>query len=105
MLDLRSLEHSTIIYESPNLDPLLRLEWNKQDPNYLATFMVDSRRTIILDIRVPNLLSLPLPELSLPFLLPRQLLPPKELENGSVSTTTVFWLSSLLFTGESLVCG
>lgn len=41
MFDLRSLEHSTIIYESPNLDPLLRLEWNKQNPNYLATFMVD----------------------------------------------------------------
>jgi WD repeat-containing protein 68 len=36
MFDLRSLEHSTIIYESPNLDPLLRLEWNKQDPNYLV---------------------------------------------------------------------
>ena len=55
MFDLRSLEHSTIIYESPNLDALLRLEWNKQDPNYMATFMVDSRRTIILDIRVPSL--------------------------------------------------
>jgi DDB1- and CUL4-associated factor 7 len=55
MFDLRSLEHSTIIWESPNLDPLLRLEWNKQDPNYLATFMVDSRRTIILDIRVPSI--------------------------------------------------
>ena len=43
MFDLRSLEHSTIIYESPapKFDPLLRLEWNKQDPNYLATFMVD----------------------------------------------------------------
>ena len=55
MFDLRSLEHSTIIYESPNLDSLLRLEWNKQDPNYLATFRADSRRTIILDIRVPSL--------------------------------------------------
>lgn len=55
MFDLRSLEHSTIIYESPGLDPLLRLEWNKQDPNYMATFIVDSRRTIILDIRVPSL--------------------------------------------------
>jgi WD repeat-containing protein 68 len=55
MFDLRSLEHSTIIYESPDLDPLLRLEWNKQDPNYLATFMVDSRRSVILDIRVPSL--------------------------------------------------
>jgi len=55
MFDLRSLEHSTIIYESPQLDPLLRLCWNKQDPNYLATFMVDSYKTIILDIRVPSL--------------------------------------------------
>uniref|UniRef100_A0A7S1UZE1 Uncharacterized protein n=1 Tax=Grammatophora oceanica TaxID=210454 RepID=A0A7S1UZE1_9STRA len=55
MFDLRSLEHSTIIFESPNLDPLLRLEWNFQDPNYLATFSFESRRTIILDIRVPSL--------------------------------------------------
>eukprot|EP00586_Coscinodiscus_wailesii_P006935 CAMPEP_0172492164 /NCGR_PEP_ID=MMETSP1066-20121228/23205_1 /TAXON_ID=671091 /ORGANISM="Coscinodiscus wailesii, Strain CCMP2513" /LENGTH=387 /DNA_ID=CAMNT_0013261623 /DNA_START=33 /DNA_END=1196 /DNA_ORIENTATION=- len=55
MFDLRSLEHSTIVYESQNLVPLLRLEWNKQDPNYLATFMVDSHRTIILDIRVPSM--------------------------------------------------
>lgn len=53
LFDLRSLEHSTIIYDTPNLEPLLRLEWNKQDPNYLATFQVDSQSTIILDIRVP----------------------------------------------------
>eukprot|EP00956_Cyclotella_meneghiniana_P021135 scaffold38052_cov68-Cyclotella_meneghiniana.AAC.3 len=33
LFDLRSLEHSTIIYETPKLEPLLRLEWNKQDPN------------------------------------------------------------------------
>ena len=51
MFDLRSLEHSTIIYESPapKFDPLLRLEWNKQDPNYLATFMID--RYVVLSIR------------------------------------------------------
>lgn len=55
MFDLRSLEHSTIIYESPGLDPLLRIEWNKQDPNYLATFLLDSKKTVILDIRVPSL--------------------------------------------------
>jgi len=54
MFDLRRLDHSTIIYESPKLSPLLRLEWNKQDPNYLATFMVDSQRTVILDIRSPS---------------------------------------------------
>ena len=47
------MEHSTIIYETPNLEPLLRLEWNRQDPNYLATIMVDSQYTIILDIRQP----------------------------------------------------
>lgn len=54
LFDLRSLEHSTIIYETPNLEPLLRLEWNRQDPNYLATFKTDSHSTIILDIRVPS---------------------------------------------------
>ena len=37
MFDLRHLEHSTIIYEDPGHTPLLRLAWNKQDPNYLAT--------------------------------------------------------------------
>ena len=54
MFDQRNLEHSTIIYETQHLEPLLRLEWNKQDPNYLATFKVDSSSTIILDIRLPS---------------------------------------------------
>jgi hypothetical protein len=31
-----------------------RLAWNKQDPNYLATIMVDSAKTMVLDIRVPS---------------------------------------------------
>mmetsp|Transcript_21243 Transcript_21243/g.29778 ORF Transcript_21243/g.29778 Transcript_21243/m.29778 type:complete len:330 (-) Transcript_21243:492-1481(-) len=55
MFDLRSLDHSTIIFESPNLVPLLRLEWNKQDPNYVSTFMLDSPKVFILDIRYPTL--------------------------------------------------
>jgi WD repeat-containing protein 68 len=55
MFDLRSLEHSTILYESPDLTPLLRIAWNKQDPNYLATILTDSPKAIILDIRVPSL--------------------------------------------------
>ncbi|XP_075739059.1 DDB1 and CUL4 associated factor wap isoform X2 [Rhipicephalus microplus] len=42
MFDLRHLEHSTIIYEDPQHQPLLRLAWNKQDPNYLATFAMDA---------------------------------------------------------------
>lgn len=51
MFDLRSLEHSTIIYETPDLTPLMRLSWNKQDPNYLATILTDSAKTVIVDIR------------------------------------------------------
>lgn len=53
MFDLRHLEHSTIIYEDPQHHPLLRLAWNKQDPNYLATMAMDAMEVIILDVRVP----------------------------------------------------
>ncbi|KAH0811862.1 hypothetical protein GEV33_010930 [Tenebrio molitor] len=53
MFDLRHLEHSTIIYEDPAHTPLLRLAWNKQDPNYLATIAMDACEVIILDVRVP----------------------------------------------------
>jgi len=52
MFDLRSLEHSTILYETPDLSPLLKLVWNKQDPNYIATIQAESNKTIILDIRM-----------------------------------------------------
>jgi DDB1- and CUL4-associated factor 7 len=61
MFDLRSLEHSTILYESPERAPLLRLAWNKQDPNYLATIETNNNKAIIMDIRVP---SIPIAELS-----------------------------------------
>jgi len=54
MFDLRNLEHSTIIYESPDCVPLLRLCWNKHDHNYLATFMMEQNQVIILDIRSPS---------------------------------------------------
>jgi WD repeat-containing protein 68 len=63
MFDLRSLEHSTIVYETPSENSLsistktnpalVRIAWNKQDPNYLATFHQDSSSVLILDIRVP----------------------------------------------------
>jgi len=55
MFDLRNLEHSTIIYESPEMSALLRLCWNRQDDYYLATISMDSSKAIILDIRVPSL--------------------------------------------------
>lgn len=61
MFDLRSLEHSTIIYESPESTPLLRLMWNRHDTNYLATFMMDQNGIMILDIRNP---SVPVAELN-----------------------------------------
>ena len=47
MFDLRHLEHSTIIYEDPQHHPLLRLAWNKQDPNYLATMAMDALEVIL----------------------------------------------------------
>ena len=46
-----NLEHSTIIYESPDMSSLLRLCWNRQDDYYLATISMDSSKAIILDIR------------------------------------------------------
>lgn len=61
MFDLRKLQNSTILYESPQLNPLLRLCWNKQDNNYLATLAMDSQKIFILDIRRP---SMPVTELS-----------------------------------------
>jgi WD repeat-containing protein 68 len=50
--DLRELEHSTIIFESQDM-PLLRVAWNRHDPNYLATIMNESNKVIILDVRMP----------------------------------------------------
>mmetsp|Transcript_7805 Transcript_7805/g.26877 ORF Transcript_7805/g.26877 Transcript_7805/m.26877 type:complete len:493 (-) Transcript_7805:87-1565(-) len=56
VFDLRDKEHSTIIYESPHPEvPLVRLGWNKQDPRYMATVLMDSSKVIILDIRFPTL--------------------------------------------------
>lgn len=55
LFDLRSLDHSTIIYESPEMSPLLRLRWNTKNPNYLATIAMDSPEVVLLDIRQPSL--------------------------------------------------
>ena len=44
-------QYSTIVFEEPNRRPLLRLAWNKQDYNYLATFAHNSNEVLILDIR------------------------------------------------------
>ncbi|KAJ2885214.1 hypothetical protein IWW38_005343 [Coemansia aciculifera] len=85
MFDLRSLDHSTILYEAPAavapsssdpnlgdaayypgnagvpsarlsslIPPLLRLCCNALDPNYIATFALDSQTVSIIDIRNPG---------------------------------------------------
>nr|XP_043631766.1 WD repeat-containing protein LWD1 [Erigeron canadensis] len=56
VFDLRDKEHSTIIYESSEPDtPLVRLGWNKQDPRYMATIIMDTAKVVVLDIRFPTL--------------------------------------------------
>ncbi|KAF8601846.1 WD40 repeat-like protein [Ceratobasidium sp. AG-I] len=68
--DLRSLEHSTILYETPTPAPaavkveegttraattsLLRVAFNPLDANYLATFHMDSSNVQVLDMRNPG---------------------------------------------------
>ncbi|EDR08916.1 uncharacterized protein LACBIDRAFT_249168 [Laccaria bicolor S238N-H82] len=70
--DLRSLEHSTILYETPapkNLpppsaspsasarpptSPLLRIAFNPSDSNYMSTFHMDGSDVQILDMRSPG---------------------------------------------------
>ena len=47
-----NLEHSTILYESPDSSPLVRVAWNKLEPNLVATFAMDSTRLTVLDVRV-----------------------------------------------------
>lgn len=44
---------SCLFFKDPTHTALLRLAWNKQDPNYLATVAMDSCEVIILDVRVP----------------------------------------------------
>lgn len=70
--DLRSLEHSTILYETPTpkpnsanavnaaaagrprTAPLLKIAFNPADSNYMATFHMESSDVQILDMRSPG---------------------------------------------------
>ncbi|XP_065317438.1 DDB1- and CUL4-associated factor 7-like isoform X2 [Gordionus sp. m RMFG-2023] len=53
IFDLRHLEHSTIIYEHPKGNSLVRLAWNREDSNYLAVLPSGADEILILDIRMP----------------------------------------------------
>ena len=61
LFDLRNLQHSNIIYESPVAAHLLRLAWNRLDEHYLATVAMDCDSVTILDVRSP---AMPVAELS-----------------------------------------
>jgi WD repeat-containing protein 68 len=62
--DLRSLEHSTILYETPvpkgaapgakGTSPLLRICFHPTDSNYMATFHMDGHDVQVLDMRSPG---------------------------------------------------
>lgn len=52
LFDTRQLEHSTVQYESPVNNPILRVMWNRTDPNYLAVLTMDSPNISILDTRI-----------------------------------------------------
>lgn len=56
--DLRSLDQCSIIYENPRQQHVVRVAWNKIDPNYLAVLNMDSSTVTLLDIRAhvyPNM--------------------------------------------------
>ena len=53
VFDLRDLEHSTIMYETADRDPLLRIRWNPMNQNYLATFRLHNENVVIIDWRMP----------------------------------------------------
>ena len=38
---LRNLGHSTVLYETENNIPLLKLAWNRNDPHYVAVIEMD----------------------------------------------------------------
>jgi len=51
--DMRSLEHSTIVYESKEQIPFVRVSWNRDSTYYLACIMMNNNRVFIMDTRYP----------------------------------------------------
>ncbi|KAL7421121.1 hypothetical protein Q5752_004006 [Cryptotrichosporon argae] len=52
--DLRQLEHSTILYETPNQTALARIAFSNREQHMLACFAMDDSRVLILDMRSPG---------------------------------------------------
>ena len=53
--DLRNLENSAVLYEKQDMSACLRLAWNKNEPFYLATIMLESNTIVVLDTRHPHI--------------------------------------------------
>jgi WD repeat-containing protein 68 len=97
--DLRSLEHSTILYEAPGpktppsasspsrppANPLLRISFNPTDANYMATFHLDSPDVQILDMRSPGQ-------------------PVIELKGHRGQVTALSWEGNMLATASTPIC-
>eukprot|EP00767_Chilomastix_cuspidata_P002381 gnl/Chilomastix_cuspidata/2507.p1 GENE.gnl/Chilomastix_cuspidata/2507~~gnl/Chilomastix_cuspidata/2507.p1 ORF type:complete len:331 (+),score=155.58 gnl/Chilomastix_cuspidata/2507:37-1029(+) len=49
--DLRALDHSTMLFEAAA--PVLRVQWNRANPNYIGALVNESAKMVILDIRFP----------------------------------------------------
>ena len=47
----RALDHSTVLFETENNNPIVRLAWNKLDTNYLAIIEMDVNYVTLLDTR------------------------------------------------------
>lgn len=52
LFDLRSLDHSTIIYEQKNAAPITKIAWNTKNNSYISAIGYDSDTTFIIDTRI-----------------------------------------------------
>lgn len=54
LFDLRSLDHSTIIYETKDQSPITRIAWNMNNNNFIAALSWEKSIVYIFDSRVLN---------------------------------------------------
>jgi WD repeat-containing protein 68 len=50
------MDHCTVVYENPTpTQPMMRVDWNRQDPNYIAAITAESSDIVVFDVRYPAL--------------------------------------------------
>ena len=54
IFDTRELSNSTIVYETPEQTPLVRVAWNLKNDHILAVLAQDDSNILLLDKRKPN---------------------------------------------------